>query len=117
MDNLESAIGDLQEEIAQLRATRAELDRTLEALEARWRMLEDKGPELHRHRCLHCGAYAVCPQAYGEDCPLKPTAPADCRDDPYRPEQSPEHQSGLTPKLIKPRKSGGFEWKRTRPIW
>jgi hypothetical protein len=83
MDNLESAISDVRDEIAQVRSTRAELDRALEALETRWRMLEGKSPETHRHRCLHCGAYAVCPQAYGEDCPLEATAPADCRDDPY----------------------------------
>jgi hypothetical protein len=83
MDNLESAICDLREEIAQLRSTRDGLDRILEAPETRWRMLEGKPPEAHRHRCPHCGAYSVCPQAYGEDCPLEANAPADCRDDPY----------------------------------
>jgi len=81
MDNLESAICDIQEQIAKLRSKRVEFD---EALETRWRMLEGKPPETHRHRCPHCGAYSVCPQAYGEDCPLEATAPADCRDDPYR---------------------------------
>ncbi len=83
MDNLESAICDVQEEIAQVRSRRAELDQALQALETRWRMLEGKAPETHRHRCPHCGSYAVCPQAYGEDCPLDAAAPADCRDDPY----------------------------------
>jgi hypothetical protein len=83
MDNLESAICDVQEEIAQVRSRRLELDQTLEALETRWRMLADKPPETHRHRCPHCGAYSVCPRAYGEDCPLEARAPADCRDDPY----------------------------------
>ncbi len=83
MDNPESAICDVQEEITQVRSRRAELDQALEALETRWRMLEGKPPEAHRHRCPHCGTYAVGPQAYGEDCPLEATAPADCRDDPY----------------------------------
>ena len=83
MDNLESAIVDVQEEIALVRSTRDQLDQTLEAVETRWRMLEGKPPESHRHRCPHCGAYSVCLQAYGEDCPLEATAPADCRDDPY----------------------------------
>jgi hypothetical protein len=46
-------------------------------------MLDGKPPETHRHRCPHRGAYSVCPQAYGEDCPLEGTAPADCRSDPY----------------------------------
>ena len=46
MDNLESAIAEVQEEIAQVRLTRAELDQTLEALETRWRMLEGKPPEI-----------------------------------------------------------------------
>ena len=86
MDNLESAICDVQEEIAEVRSKREELDQTLEALETLWLMLEDKPPETHRHRCPHCGAYSVCPQAYGEDCPLEARAPADCRDDPYREE-------------------------------
>jgi hypothetical protein len=47
-------------------------------------MLEGKEPETHHHHCPHCGAWSVCPQAYGEDCPLEAGAPADCRDDPYR---------------------------------
>ncbi len=84
MDNLESAICDVREEVALALSKRATLDQVLEALEARWRMLEGKQPETHRHRCPHCGAYSVCPQAYGEDCPLEATAPADCRDEPYR---------------------------------
>ncbi len=86
MDNLESAICDVQEEIAQIRSRRAAIDQALEALETRWRMLEGKPPETHRHRCPHCGAYSVCPQAYGEDCPLEATAAADCRDEPYHEE-------------------------------
>jgi len=53
MDNLESAISDVHEEVAQLQARRAELDHALEALETRWRMLEGKSPETHRHRCPH----------------------------------------------------------------
>ena len=84
MDNLESAICGVHEEIAEARSKRVELDEALKALETPWRMLEGKPPETHRHRCPHCGAYSVCPQAYGEDCPLEATAPADCRDDPYR---------------------------------
>jgi hypothetical protein len=86
MNNLESAITDVQEEIAQPGSQRAVLDHALEALETRWLMLEGKPPETHRHRCPHCGAHSVCPQAYGEDCPLEATAPADCRDDSYREE-------------------------------
>ncbi len=86
MDNLESAVEDIQEEIAEVRSKRVELAQALEALETRWRMLEGKLPEMHRHRCPHCGAYSVCPQAYGEDCPLEATAAADCRDEPYREE-------------------------------
>jgi hypothetical protein len=46
-------------------------------------MLMGKEPDTHHHRCAHCGVWAVCPQAYGEDCPLEANAPADCRDDPY----------------------------------
>jgi hypothetical protein len=84
MDNLESAVCDIQEEIAEVPCKRVELDQALEALETGRLMLEGKPPETHRHRCPHCGAYSVCPQAYGEDCPLEATAPADCRDDPYR---------------------------------
>jgi DNA repair exonuclease SbcCD ATPase subunit len=86
MDNLESAVAETEEQVAELLARRAELDRNLQELEQRHRMLEGKEPEAHRHRCPHCGAYSVCPQAYGEDCPLDATAPADCRDDPYREE-------------------------------
>ncbi len=86
MDNLTSAICEVQEKITEARLARERLDQTLEALETRWLMLEGKPPETHRHRCPHCGAYSVCPQAYGEDCPLEATAPADCRDDPYREE-------------------------------
>ena len=86
MNNLESAITDVQEEIAQLRSQRAVLEEALEAVETQWLMLEGKPPETHRHHRPHCGAYSVCPQAYGEDCPLEATAPADCRDDPYREE-------------------------------
>jgi len=84
LDNLESAKADVQEEIGELRTRRMELDHALQEPEDRWRMLEGKPPETHRHRCPHCGAYSVCPQAYGEDCPLEATAPADCRDEPYR---------------------------------
>jgi uncharacterized OB-fold protein len=80
MDNLEGAICDIQREIAEVRAKRMERDQALEALEMRWRMLEGKPPETHGHRCPHCGAYSVCPPAYGEDCPLEATAPADCRE-------------------------------------
>ena len=83
MDNLESAIADIEDQITELRRQRAALDRGLRELENRRRMLEGKPPPAHHHRCPHCGAYAVCPQAYGEDCPLEATAPADCRDDPY----------------------------------
>jgi hypothetical protein len=86
MDNLESAICDIREEIAEARSKRIELDEVLEALETRWRMLEGKPLEIHRHRCPHCDAYSVCPQAYGEDCPLEAAASADCRDDPYHEE-------------------------------
>ena len=86
MDNLESAICDIQEAIAEVRSKRVELDQALEALETRRLMLEGKPPQTHRHRCPHCGAYSVCPLAYGEDCPLDATAPDDCRDDPYREE-------------------------------
>jgi hypothetical protein len=84
MDNLESVIIDTEEQVAELLAHRAELDRNLQKLERRRRMLEGKEPETHHHRCPHCGAWSVCPQAYGEDCPLEAGAPADCRDDPYR---------------------------------
>jgi hypothetical protein len=83
MDNLESAIIDSEEEVSELLVRRTELDRSLQELERRHRMLEGKAPDPHQHRCPHCGAYSVCPQAYGEDCPLEATAPADCRDDPY----------------------------------
>jgi hypothetical protein len=74
VDNLESAIRDVQEEIAEVLSKRVELDRALEALETCWLMLQGEPPETHRHRCPHCGAYSVCPQAYGEDCPLEATA-------------------------------------------
>jgi hypothetical protein len=84
MDNLESAIADLEEQIAQLRARRAELDKTLRELESQRKMMAGEEPERHHHRCPHCGALAACPQAYGEDCPLEADAPADCRNDPYR---------------------------------
>ena len=84
MDNLESAIADLEEQITQLLAHRAELDQALRQLEKQRRMMEGKEPERHHHRCPHCGAFAVCPQAYGEDCPLEAGAPVDCTDDPYR---------------------------------
>jgi hypothetical protein len=83
MDNLESAITDLEAQVTELMARRAELDRNLQELESRHRMLEGKQPATHHHRCTHCGAWAVCPQAYGEDCPLDANAPADCRDEPY----------------------------------
>jgi DNA repair exonuclease SbcCD ATPase subunit len=83
MDNLESAITDVEEEVAELLERRAELDRNLQQMESRHRMLQGKESEMHHHRCPHCGAWSVCPQAYGEDCPLEATAPADCRDDPY----------------------------------
>ena len=83
MDNLESAIIETEEQVAELVTRRAELDRKLRELEQRHRMLAGKEPENHHHRCPHCGARAVCPQAYGEDCPLEARAPADCRDDPY----------------------------------
>ena len=71
MDNLESAIADIEEQVAELLARRAELDDTLRELERQRRMLEGKEPATHHHRCPHCGAIAVCPQAYGEDCPLE----------------------------------------------
>jgi hypothetical protein len=86
IDNLDSAICDIQKEITEAQTNRAELDQAPEALETRWLILEGKPPETHRQRCSHCGGYSVCPQAYGEDCPLEGTAPADCRDDPYRDE-------------------------------
>jgi len=69
MDNLESAICDVQEEIAEVRSKREELDQTLEALETLWLMLEGKPPDTHRHRCPHCGAYSVCSQAYEDGLP------------------------------------------------
>ena len=83
MDNLESTIIDTEEEVAELLERRTELDCNLQQLERRHRMLTGKDPDAHHHRCPHCGAWAACPQAYGEDCPLEATAPADCRDDPY----------------------------------
>ncbi len=86
MDSLESAIIDTEERISELMARRARLDRNLQELERLHGMLEGKPAETHRHRCPHCSAYSVCPQAYGEDCPLEAAAPADCRDDPYREE-------------------------------
>ncbi len=76
MDNLESAICDIQEQIAEVRSKRAEFDQALEGLETRWLMLKGKPSDTLRHRCPHCGAHSVCPQAYGEDCPLEATAPA-----------------------------------------
>jgi hypothetical protein len=42
MDNLESAIADLEEQIAQVRAHRAELDKTLRELESQRRMMADE---------------------------------------------------------------------------
>jgi len=83
MDNLESAIGDIEDQVAELLARRAELDDTLQELQRQHRMMEGKEAAAHHHHCPHCGAIAVCPQAYGEDCPLEAAAPADCRDDPY----------------------------------
>ena len=83
MDNLESAIADIKDQVAELLARRAQLDDTLRELERQRRMMEGKEPAAHQHRCPHCGAIAVCPQAYGEDCRLEAGAPADCRDDPY----------------------------------
>jgi len=44
----------------------------------------------HRHPCLHCRAVALCPQAYGERCPLPPSQNADCRDDIYAQKESDE---------------------------
>ena len=41
----------------------------------------DGGGVSHCHPCLHCRAFAVCPLAYGERCPLPPLQTADCRDD------------------------------------
>ena len=84
MDSLESAIIDTQEEVAALVARRAAIDRDLLELQRRHRMLTDRNLVPHHHHCPHCGVWSVCPQAYGEDCPLEATAPADCRDDPYR---------------------------------
>jgi len=63
MDNLESAICEVQEEIVQIRLARDGLDRILEPLETVWLMLEGRPSRAHRHRCPHCGAYAVCPLA------------------------------------------------------
>ncbi len=82
MDNLESTIADIEDE-TQFRSRRMRLDNDLEQCETLWLMLRGKSPDSHRHRCPPCGAYSVCPQAYGEDCPLEATAPADCQDDPY----------------------------------
>jgi hypothetical protein len=44
----------------------AKLDRALQELERRWRMLEGKIPDGHWHRCPHCGAYAVAPKPTGK---------------------------------------------------
>ena len=83
MDNLEGTLIDTEEQLAELLARRAELDLELRQLQRRHRMLMGKEPDTHHHRCAHCGVWAVCPQAYGEDCPLEANAPAGCRDDPY----------------------------------
>jgi hypothetical protein len=83
LDNLESTILDIQEEICELRSRRTQIDKELEHRKTSKLELQGRPPDSHRHRCPHCGAYAVCPQAYGEDCPLEPAAPAVCCDDPY----------------------------------
>jgi hypothetical protein len=55
-----------------VRSKRVELDEALEALETRWRMLEGKPSESHRHRYLHCGAYSVCYRHTGKSACLRP---------------------------------------------
>ena len=82
MDNLESAIAEVEEEILELQRRRTELEDTLRELENRKRLLEGETGPGHHHRCPHCGGYAVCPQACGDECPLDPGTPADCRDGP-----------------------------------
>jgi DNA repair exonuclease SbcCD ATPase subunit len=82
MDNLDAAVVEIEERIAELGRRRTELERELTKLEDRKRQLQGALREAHRHRCPHCGGEAVCPEAYGNECPLAPDAPADCRSDP-----------------------------------
>ena len=70
LDNLESAICDVHEEIAQIRSQRSEIDKALKALEMRWRMLEGKPSETHRHRAAPIAAHTRSARRHtGKDCP------------------------------------------------
>jgi hypothetical protein len=73
VDNLESVICDIQEEIADLRSRRVKLDQTLEALETRaggWSKVSRPRPTSTAVRI--CGEYSICPPAYREIPRLRP---------------------------------------------